>query len=270
MSNPYVLGTDMSSYVSSDEQRYLYALRKDEDGTLFIARLDTFNVDDSIELFGSAIPIDFEDVTFPPTVDYHDNRNPTTKELTYDRQDVKYEQWRTDNRMISYYLDADGNFVASIGENKSLIETVPGKILGTSTQTFTVNITNAVKNINIRQYMLDRGWNSVQPATINILESGSITGNDASTPVVHITGSYPGGITLVNYGSITGVSAYTTVDGSYVSPGDAIKVDVPCTIINYGTIHGGDSFSGSIDDGYGINGIEGVNLTNHGTINSTI
>jgi hypothetical protein len=270
MSNPYVLGTDMSSYVLSDEQRYLYALRKDEDGTLFIARVDTFNVDDSIELFTGVMPTAFEDMTFPPTEDYHDNRNPNTKELTYDRQEVKYEQWRMDNRLISYYLDADGSFVASIGENKSLIETVPGKILGTSTQSFTVNITNAVTNINIRQYALDRGWNSIQPVVINILESGSISGNDASSPVVHVVGSYPGGITIINAGSISGVSAYTKVDGTYVSPGDAIKVEVPCTIINNGTIHGGESFSDDIDDGYGINGIEGVTLTNNGTINSTI
>ena len=44
MSNPYVLGQDMASYTSSTEKRYLYALRKDDDGTLYVARLDTHDL----------------------------------------------------------------------------------------------------------------------------------------------------------------------------------------------------------------------------------
>lgn len=271
MSNTYVLGQDMSSYTSSTEKRYMYALRKDDDGTFYVARLDTHDVNDSIEMFGAIIPLDFEDLTFPPTVDYHNNRNATTKVLTYDRQDVKYEQWRMDNRLLTYYLDTDGNFVVSIGQDKQLPETVPGKLIGDASGDFVLNITNDMLDVKIRQYLLNRGWNSSQAVVINIISGASVASNNPAYAAIEISGSYPGGITINNYGDIIGASAFTLPDGSYVNAGNAIDVTTAdsCIIINNGTIAGGNSFSGSASDGYGINGIDNVTLTNNGTINST-
>ena len=273
MSSTYVLGQDMASYASSSEKRYMYAIRKEEDGTLYIARLDTHSVSDSIELFGDAgsgIPDDFEDMTFPPSEDYHDGRSATTKELTYPRDQVKYEQWRMDNRLLSYYLDSEGNLVISTNVDKPMPinGTLANDDLADLTTDFTYTFNGRYTNTNIRKVLIDEGWNGVSPVVL--INNGSITSDKASTPAITFTGSYPGGISLINNGVIIGSSAFTTVDGTYYAPSDAIFTDVEVSITNNSgaIILGGRSLT-TADDGYAINGIELVTLINNGTIGST-
>ena len=209
-------------------------------------------------------------MTFPPSEDYYANRNANTKELSYDRQDVKYEQWRLDNKLLTYYLDAEGNFVINVGQEIDIVDQ-PGKIPEDSLNAFTLHITNMRSNVNIRQLLIESGWNTVQEVSINISSNGSVTTTSTSNAALTISGVYPRGITIVNDGYIVGANAHVKSDGSYVSPGNAIYVTTtdPCTIINNGTISGGNSFNSDIDDGYGIDGVDHVTLTKNGTINST-
>lgn len=102
---------------SSDTNRYFYALRRSEDGTLYINRVDISDSDDSIDLFIDPIAENLSDKFDLDSGEYYDGRNATTRELV--DENLNYEQWRWDKKLISYYIDANGEFVASVGENRT-------------------------------------------------------------------------------------------------------------------------------------------------------
>lgn len=113
-SSPFVLGADVGS--SSGDPRYFYALRREEDGTLFVSRSD-LQANDSVEVFKDLpIPPEFNEMEFPGD-DYYTGRSDATHELTYTTDKVKYEQWRWDSRLLSYTLDDEGFLVLNIGQD---------------------------------------------------------------------------------------------------------------------------------------------------------
>lgn len=268
MSSTFVLGAEVGT---STEPRYFYGLRKEDDGTLYITRVDLNSTDssDSVVLFPELPPIEFEDITIPGD-DYFDGRDPTTKEVVYDRNQVKYEQWKWDTRLISYYLNKDGELVVSIGEDRMIPESGSDLPIGNSIAPFIWNVRGRISDIDIRESLRYNGWNGMQEVIINIPENASITSSVQDRAAMTISGVYPNGITINNAGNIVGAIAYVKPDGTYVNPGNAMNVTTDCTIINDGTISGGSSVAAAIEDGYGINGIDYVTLTNNGTINSTI
>jgi hypothetical protein len=101
--NNYYLGTDPQSALG-DTPRFLYGIRKNENGSLFLLRID--NIRDK-EIAVINIPgeetgnyTDFEvGVDFFEGLDV--NHNPV-----YDN--LNYQQYRWDDRALFYYVDADG------------------------------------------------------------------------------------------------------------------------------------------------------------------
>lgn len=59
-------------------------------------------------------------------------------------------------------------------------------------------------NVNAYQYLIDRGWNGVAPATIIIPSTTYIGSTSVLQPSLIISGQYPNGLTLVNNGYIIG------------------------------------------------------------------
>ena len=105
-----------------DSNRYFYALRRSEDGTLYINRVDISSASDSIDLFIDPVAENLADKFDLDSVEYYDGRSATTRELV--DENLRYEQWRWDKKFISYYIDADGEFIASVGENRTYPEDV--------------------------------------------------------------------------------------------------------------------------------------------------
>lgn len=269
MASPFVLGAE--SNLSLNELRYFYALRKDDDGTLFVSRVDLNDKNDSINLFQNLPPVEFESFTMPGD-DYFDNRSDTTKELTHPRDEVKYEQWRWDSRLLSYFIDGDGNFTIAINEDKNYAEEADSYVSQTQvdmTTPFTYTVNGRIINKDLRGLLINDGWNGTSPVVV--INVGNITSNLNDIPALTIAGSYPNGITLINNGKIFGATAYSSHNGDYTAPGNAIEVSSTdgVTIVNNGQISGGYSLS-SAADGYAIKGISNVDLTNTGTIGTTI
>lgn len=111
MSSNYYLGTSPDEALG-DSPRYWYALRKNEDGELFLLRSDQLRDKDSIEL-NSPGPQDqnFED--FEAGVDFLDGVD--------DNHNVEYAnlvwtQYRWDNRSMLYYIDSNGQLVQRINQ----------------------------------------------------------------------------------------------------------------------------------------------------------
>lgn len=109
MANNYYLGRDPVETLGSSP-RYWYALRRNDDGELYIVRSDQVTDKDSyiLNLPGDAAG-NFED--FEPGVDYFEgvdaNHNKT-------QENIYYTQYRWDDRSIFYYVDDQGQLVQRI------------------------------------------------------------------------------------------------------------------------------------------------------------
>lgn len=112
MPSTYYLGTSPDEALG-DSPRYFYAVRRNADGELFLVRSDQLKDKDSIEINYPGEPADnFED--FEPGVDFFEGKT-VDHELAY--PNIKYTQYRWDNRSILYYVDNEGQLVQRINQN---------------------------------------------------------------------------------------------------------------------------------------------------------
>lgn len=96
-----------------DSPRYLYLLRRNDDGELFLRRVDNIVDKDSVDINLPGPPAEtFED--FEPGIDYFEGiRADHEKEYN----NMYYTQYRWDNRSILYYVDNEGMLVQRINQN---------------------------------------------------------------------------------------------------------------------------------------------------------
>lgn len=116
----------MSNYIgqSPDNEsvrpnRFFYGLRRDDTGTLYLARVDTLSVSDSLTI-NNAGTLDDNWDGFEIGIDFFEGRG-QDRERTY--PNLQYDQYRWDNKMLAYYLDDDGYLVLKYG-NRSYPEDV--------------------------------------------------------------------------------------------------------------------------------------------------
>jgi hypothetical protein len=111
MPSTYYLGQSPDEALG-DSPRYWYALRRNEDGELFLLRSDQLKDKDSIELNIPGDPSEnFED--FEPGVDYFDGVQ-ADHEVEYDN--LVWTQYRWDNRNLLYYVDNQGRLTQRINQ----------------------------------------------------------------------------------------------------------------------------------------------------------
>ncbi len=114
MASPYYLGTSPDQ-VLGDSPRYFYGLRRNQDGELFLVRSDQLNDDDAVELNNpGSIGETFED--FEAGIDYLDGID-ADHNVVYDN--LKYPQYKWDDRPMFYYIDAQGQLIMRIGRSYS-------------------------------------------------------------------------------------------------------------------------------------------------------
>ena len=112
MSNSnYVLGSSKQELIG-DNPRYLYALRRTDEGELYFARVDQLSRSDNIQINE---PADGDDdfTEFEIGSDFFEGRD-VNHNLVF--ANLNYEQYRWDDRNIYYYLNAEGELVARIGQ----------------------------------------------------------------------------------------------------------------------------------------------------------
>jgi hypothetical protein len=110
MSN-YYLGTSPENILGSTP-RYFYALRKNENGSLYFVKNDNIKDGQVIDINVSG---NLEDnyTDFEVGVDFFEGIN-VNHEQMFDN--LKYSQYRWDNRPIFYYIDEEGQLVARINQ----------------------------------------------------------------------------------------------------------------------------------------------------------
>jgi hypothetical protein len=108
----YYVG-DVAYSILGNDPRYLYALRREEDGTLYLNRFDQIGAETwVVNTPGGAPEEDYTEFTF--NVDFLDGRNP---DHTIEYDNLIYEQWRFDPRFVAYYINEDGYLVARVGRD---------------------------------------------------------------------------------------------------------------------------------------------------------
>lgn len=136
---------------------------------------------------------------------------------------------------------------------------------GKSSQ-FAFSITSTQTNANLRTLAVNAGWDQSTAVVATINSGVRMTSNTVGTPGLTINGAWPGGIELVNNGTIVGrggnggaggrggtgpATIFDATNGSAGSAGGlALTISVPVSIRNNGTIAGGGGGGGGAG-GYG-------------------
>lgn len=109
------VGSSVSDVLNGFIKRYAYGLRRNEDGELFLIRLDQMQTSDGnvmvINDIGEGID-NFPD--FEEGIDFLDGID-ENHDVVY--KNLRYPQIKWDGRSITYYVDpADGQFILRISE----------------------------------------------------------------------------------------------------------------------------------------------------------
>ncbi len=112
VSSSYYLGTTPTEALG-ESPRYWYALRRNEDGELFLVRSDQIKDVDSYELNIPGAPEeDFDQ--FEPGVDYLEGIDENHEKP---KLNMFYPQYKWDDRSLFYYVDAEGMFTVRINRS---------------------------------------------------------------------------------------------------------------------------------------------------------
>lgn len=109
MSSTYYLGTSPIEALG-DSPRYFYGLRRNDHGELFFVRSDQLvDIDDVAINDPGSLADTFQD--FEAGVDYFDGID-AEHEILY--ENMKYPQYKWDNRSLFFYIDSQGQLVIRI------------------------------------------------------------------------------------------------------------------------------------------------------------
>ena len=105
----YYLGTTPEDRLG-DTPRFFYALRRGTDGSLYCVRSDQLRENDSIQINDPGEESGNYD-GFEVGIDFFEGRD-VHHNKPY--ENLRYEQYRWDDRAIFYYIDDDGQLVARV------------------------------------------------------------------------------------------------------------------------------------------------------------
>jgi hypothetical protein len=111
----YYIGNEnsLSDLVDPDSRRYFYALRRDDDGLLFLAKIDQIHSTDTVIVNDPGLA-ENDFTQFEYGIDFFDGREAVDHSRPY--SNLRWDQYRWDNKNIFYYLDDAGNFVVRINQ----------------------------------------------------------------------------------------------------------------------------------------------------------
>lgn len=115
---------------------------------------------------------------------------------------------------------------------------------------FSFTISSNQTNANLRTLAVNAGWNQASKVVATINSGIYISSNGTGTPALTVDGSFPGGVGLINSGTIAGMGGNGGVGTKSVSHdglagGLALSVASAITITNNGTIAGGGGGAGA-------------------------
>ena len=110
---PNYAGTTPDHMQNALEDRFFYGLRRTDEGELFIGKLDQMKATDTIMINKPGDPVQ-NYPSFEQGQDFYEGRD-VNHNLVY--ENLNYEQFRWDDRNISYYVNDEGELIARINHN---------------------------------------------------------------------------------------------------------------------------------------------------------
>lgn len=156
-----------------------------------------------------------------------------------------------------YYRN--GGLVTNNNSNVPLTGAISFNNFYGGTSLFVYTITGHVQQLNVRSYLLARGWDGSAPVALTI-NSGIYIWSDNIGVAGLTTGTMPNGITVYNYGYIIGKGGIggSWADGATGGPGQsggpAFSLNSPTALVNYGYVAGGGGGGGGSNTGNGSGG----------------
>ncbi len=143
----------------------------------------------------------------------------------------------------------------SINMNQASVRTLFGVPSGTirmsdgygKANQFAFTISSDTTNGNLRTLAVNAGWNQTSKVVATISAGIYVSANSTGTPGLTISGSFPGGVELINNGFIIGMGGNGGNGGGPFagspsgggSGGTALSVSTAVSITNNGTVGGG-------------------------------
>lgn len=111
----YYVGNEnnLSDLLGQGNPRFFYALRRDDDGNLFFAKIDQIKDTDAITINDPGLDENnYEDFAYG--VDFFDGR--LASDHSRPHTNLHWDQYRWDNKNIFYYINDNGEFVARVNQ----------------------------------------------------------------------------------------------------------------------------------------------------------
>jgi hypothetical protein len=111
----------MSNYFfTSDQQallgnlpKYFYGIRKTEEGSIYFAKINQLSNSDTVEI-NVAGPLEDNYEEYEAGIDFYEGRD-VNHNIVY--ANLKYEQYRWDNRSVYYYINDNGELILRINQS---------------------------------------------------------------------------------------------------------------------------------------------------------
>jgi hypothetical protein len=204
-------GNDVTSVTGNIDGRYMYALRRTDQGELFFTKIDQMESGASIQINSPGDPTyNYND--FEQGIDFYEGRD-QNHEVVY--PNLNYEQLRWDNRHLNYYVNDEGEFVLVFNEAHTYATDVSSDGTTAYNKNF-YQITIANDGTQNRYY-----FGGIKTPTLNLYEGQTYTfGQSDSTKNTHpirfsttADGTHGGGVEYTEGVTVLGVPG---VAGSYV------------------------------------------------------
>lgn len=135
------------------------------------------------------------------------------------------------------------------GKASGVISMLDGR--GKSSQFGLTIASNLSSPTNLNSYAVSQGWDGASKIVVTINSGVVLSSNTTGSAALTISGSYPGGLEVINNGTIVGmggtggIGRWETAGGySGFSGGTALSVSSAVTFTNNGTIAGGGGGGG--------------------------
>lgn len=112
----YYIGQDnaLSEVLGAGNPRYFYAIRRDDQGLLYFAKIDQLTDLEQITINNSGLTEnDFTD--FEYGVDFFDGRLAEDHSRPY--ENLQWDQYRWDSKNVYYYINTAGEFIVRINQS---------------------------------------------------------------------------------------------------------------------------------------------------------
>jgi hypothetical protein len=111
MSN-YFFTSDQQALLG-DVPKYFYGIRRTEEGSLYFVRVNQLNNSEIVEI-NVAGPLEDNFEEYEAGIDFYEGRD-VNHDIVY--ANLKYEQYRWDNRSVYYYINDNGELILRINQS---------------------------------------------------------------------------------------------------------------------------------------------------------